>query len=155
MRFVTQQDFGGPEVLALTEGPEPVPLPTEILVRVHATGINPIEAIIRSGAFPLLGDPPFVLGWEVAGVVEHVVPGTERFAVGDEVYGLPFFPRAAGGYAEYLAAPSRMFAHKPANLDHVGAAALPLVGLTALQGLVEYAQIQKDQRLLIHGAGGA
>lgn len=154
MRFVTQQRFGGPEVLSVAEGPEPTALPTEILVRVHAVGINPVEAFIRSGAFPLLGEPPFTLGWEVSGVVEHVVPGTARFAVGDEVYGLPFFPRAAGGYAEYVAAPSRMFARKPATLDHVHAAALPLVGLTALQGLVEYARIQKGQRLLVHGAGG-
>ena len=154
MRFVTQYRFGGPEVLTLAEGPEPVPLPTEVLVRVHAIGINPVEAFVRSGAFPLLGDPPFVLGWEISGVVEHVVPGTERFAVGDEVYGLPFFPRQAGGYAEYLAAPSRVLARKPAGLDHVHAAALPLVGLTAWQGLVEYARIREDQRLLIHGAGG-
>ncbi|BCJ40807.1 NADPH:quinone reductase [Actinoplanes ianthinogenes] len=154
MRYVTQHRFGGPEVLTLAEGPAPEPLPTEVLVRVHATGVNPVEAFIRSGAFPLLGEPPFVLGWEISGVVEHVVPGTGRFRVGDEVYGLPFFPRAAGGYAEYVAAPSRMLARKPAGLDHVHAAALPLVGLTAWQGLVEYAGVDKGQRVLIHGAGG-
>jgi NADPH:quinone reductase-like Zn-dependent oxidoreductase len=154
MRLVTQHAFGDADVLTLTDGPPPVPLATEILVRVHAVGVNPVEAFIRSGGFPLLGPPPFVLGWEISGVVAQVVPGTERFKVGDEVYGMPLFPRQAGGYAEYVAAPSRMFAHKPASLDHAHAAALPLAGLTAWQGLVEYAQIGPGQRLLIHGAGG-
>jgi NADPH:quinone reductase-like Zn-dependent oxidoreductase len=154
MRLVTQHAFGGTDVLTVTEGPRPVPLATEVLVRVHAVGINPVEAVIRSGGFPLLGNPPFVLGWEISGVVAEVVPGTERFKVGDEVYGMPFFPRQAGGYAEYVAAPSRMLARKPGGLDHAHAAALPLAGLTAWQGLVEYAQIGPGQRLLIHGAGG-
>jgi NADPH:quinone reductase-like Zn-dependent oxidoreductase len=154
MRAITQHTFGGADVLTVTDLPRPVPLATEVLVRVHAVGVNPVEAFIRSGAFPLLGDPPFVLGWEVSGIVEEVVPGTERFKVGDEVYGMPFFPRQAAGYAEYVAAPSRTLARKPAGLDHVHAAALPLVGLTAWQGLVEYAGLAPGQRVLIHGAGG-
>jgi NADPH:quinone reductase-like Zn-dependent oxidoreductase len=154
MRLVTQHVFGGTDVLTVTEGPRPAPLATEVLVRVHAVGVNPVEAFIRSGGFPLLGDPPFVLGWEISGVVAEVVPGTERFKVGDEVYGMPFFPRQAGGYAEYVTAPSRMLARKPTGLDHAHAAALPLGGLTAWQGLVEYAQVGPGQRLLIHGAGG-
>ncbi|OLB74140.1 MAG: NADPH:quinone reductase [Actinobacteria bacterium 13_2_20CM_2_71_6] len=154
MLAITQESFGGPEVLTVTEVDPPRPLPTEVLVRVHAVGVNPVESFIRSGAFPLLGPPPFVLGWEISGVVEEVVPGTERFRPGDEVYGMPFFPRAASGYAEYVAAPSRMLARKPATVDHVHAAALPLVGLTAWQGLVEYARIAAGQTVLIHGAGG-
>jgi NADPH:quinone reductase-like Zn-dependent oxidoreductase len=154
MLAITQSSFGGPEVLTATELPRPEPLPTEVLVRVRAVGVNPVETMIRSGAFPLLGAPPFVLGWEISGVVEEVVPGTERFRPGDEVFGMPFFPRAAGGYAEYVAAPSRTLARKPANIDHPHAAALPLVGLTAWQGLVEYANVQSGQRVLIHGAGG-
>src|SRR5258705_10831853 len=104
MLAITQSSFGGPDVLTVTQVDRPRPLPTEVLVRVHAVGVNPVEAFIRSGAFPLLGEPPFVLGWEVSGVVEEVGPGTERFRPGDEVYGMPFFPRAAGGYAEYVAA---------------------------------------------------
>ncbi len=154
MLAITQSSFGGPEVLTVAEVDRPRPLPTEVLVRVRAAGVNPVDAMVRSGAFPLLGPPPFVLGWEISGVVEEVVPGTERFHPGDEVYGMPFFPRAAGGYAEYLAAPSRMLARKPATIDHIHAAALPLVGLTAWQGLVEHAQITQGQRVLIHGAGG-
>ncbi|MFB7663669.1 NADP-dependent oxidoreductase [Kitasatospora sp. NPDC056138] len=154
MRVVTQRSFGAPEVLHVTEAPKPEPLPTEVLVRVHASGVNPVDAYVRAGAFPLLGEPPFVLGWDVSGVVEAVVPGVSRFAVGDEVYGMPFFPRAAGGYGEYVAAPSLQFARKPKGLDHVQAAALPLAGLTAWQGLVDAAKLTEGQRVLIHAGGG-
>jgi NADPH:quinone reductase-like Zn-dependent oxidoreductase len=151
---ITQTSFGAADVLTRIELPVPAPLPTEVLVRVHAVGVNPIEHIVRSGAYPLLGPPPFVLGWELSGVVTEVVPGTHRFRPGDEVYGMPFFPRAAGAYAQFVAAPSRMLARKPRSLDHIHAAAIPLTGLTAWQGLVEYAQIGAGQRVLIHGAAG-
>ncbi len=155
MRVIVQRSFGCPEILEEAESDRPTPLPTEVLVRVRAAGVNPVEAFIRSGAFPMLGEPPFVLGWDVSGVVEQVVPATmSRFRPGDEVYGMPLFPRQGGGYAEYVAAPSRHFARKPAGLDHVQAAALPLVGLTAWQGLVEAASLQEGQRVLVHGAGG-
>ncbi len=83
-----------------------------------------------------------------------MVPGVTRFVVGDEVYGMPFFPRVAATYAEYVVAPSRQIARKPAGLDHTHAAALPLVGLTAWQGLVDVAGLRAGQRVLIHGAGG-
>lgn len=152
MRAITQSVFGGPEVLKLVDVPRPQPLPTEVLVRVLATSVNPVETFIRSGVFPLLGKPPFTLGWDVSGVVEEVVPGTSRFRVGDEVYGMPFFPRAANAYAEYVAAPSRQLARKPSNLDHAHAAALPLVGLTAWQSLVDIGRLQAGQRVLIHAA---
>jgi NADPH:quinone reductase-like Zn-dependent oxidoreductase len=154
MLAITQRTFGGPEVLEADEVPAPQALPTEVLVRVKAIGVNPVEAIIRSGGFPLLGDPPFILGWDISGVVEEVVPGTTRFAPGDEVYGMPFFPRPANAYAEYLAAPSRQLALKPSTLDHAHAAALPMVGLTAWQSLVDVADVQSGQRVLIHGAAG-
>ncbi|MET9365433.1 NADP-dependent oxidoreductase [Streptomyces sp. NPDC006632] len=154
MRAIVQQAFGGPEVLKVTEVERPDPLPTEILVRVKAIGVNPVEAMIRSGAFPLHGEPPFVLGWDVSGVVEHVVPGTSRFREGDEVFGMPLFPRAAGAYAEFVAAPSRHFAHKPSSLSHAEAAAIPLAGLTAWQSLVEIAEVGPGQRVLIHAGGG-
>jgi NADPH:quinone reductase-like Zn-dependent oxidoreductase len=154
MRAIRQQAFGGPEVLEVTEVERPVPLPTEVLVRVRAAGVNPVEAVIRSGQFPLLGQPPFILGWDVSGVVEGIEPGVTRFLPGDEVYGLPFFPRPARAYAEYVAAPSRQLARKPAGLSHAEAAALPLAGLTAWQALVDTAQVAAGQRVLIHGAGG-
>ncbi|MFD9123844.1 NADP-dependent oxidoreductase [Kitasatospora sp. NPDC059571] len=154
MRAVVQQSFGTPDVLTLTEAGRPVPLPGDVLVRVHAASVNPIDAYVRSGAAPLLGEPPFTVGWDVSGVVEEVVPGVTRFKVGDEVFGMPFFPRSAGGYAEYVAAPSRHFAPKPAGVDHVAAAALPLAGLTAWQALVDTADVRPGQRVLVHGAGG-
>jgi len=80
--------------------------------------------------------------------------GVTRFEVGDEVYGMPFFPRAASAYAQYVAAPSRQFARKPPGLSHAEAAALPLAGLTAWQSLVDTARLGAGQRVLIHGAGG-
>jgi NADPH:quinone reductase-like Zn-dependent oxidoreductase len=154
MRAVVQETFGGPDVLKVVERPAPTALPTELVVRVKAIGINPVEAFIRSGAFPLLGQPPFILGWDISGVVESVVPGTNRFAVGDEVYGMPLFPRPASAYAEQVAAPSRQLARKPRNIDHAHAAALPLVGLTAWQSLVDVAAIKSGDRVLVHAAGG-
>lgn len=154
MRAIVQHEFGAPEVLKIEALPEPVGLPTEVIVRVRAIGLNPVEAIIRRGAFPLIGPPPFVLGWDISGIVEAVVPGTQRFKVGDEVYGMPLFPRQAAAYAELVAAPSRQLARKPQRLDHVHAAALPLAGLTAWQSLVDVAQLGAGQRLLVHGAGG-
>ncbi|WP_030796671.1 NADP-dependent oxidoreductase [Streptomyces sp. NRRL S-337] len=153
MRAVIQNTFGGPEVLKVTEVERPRPLSGEVLIRVHASAVNPVDAAVRSGAFPLLGEPPFGVGWDISGVVEEAGPGA-RFAVGDEVYGMPFFPRAATGYAEYVAAPSRQVARKPTTLDHVHAAALPLAALTAWQGLVDAARIKEGDRVLIHRAAG-
>ncbi len=94
MRIITQREFGGPETLSIDEVPDARPMPTEILVRVRAIGLNPLETRLRSGEFPLLGGPPFVLGWDVSGVVEESV--SWRFRPGDEVFGLPLFPRQAG-----------------------------------------------------------
>ena len=83
MATVGSITLGGPEVLEFTEVERPVPLPTEVLVRVRAVGVNPVEAVIRSGRFPLLGEPPFILGWDVCGVVEDIEPGVTRFRPGD------------------------------------------------------------------------
>ena len=154
MRAITQQAFGGPEVLVIAELSRPEPLPTEVLVRVRAVGINRVDASIRSGSWPLLGRPPFVLGWDISGTVEDIGPGVTRFLPGDEVYGMPFFPREVGAYAEFVTASSRQLAFKPTSIDHVHAAALPLAGLTAWQSLVDAAQLGTGQRVLIHGGGG-
>jgi NADPH:quinone reductase-like Zn-dependent oxidoreductase len=154
MRAIVQEIFGEPDVLKIVELPSPSPLPTEVVVRVKAVGINPVEGFIRSGQFPLIGRPPFILGWDISGVVETVVPGTNRFAVGDEVFGMPLFPRAANAYAEQVAAPSRQLARKPATIDHIQAAALPLVGLTAWQSLVDVASVKAGDRVLVHAAAG-
>ena len=152
MQAVVQQAFGGPEVLEVAEVDRPVPLGTEVLVRVKAVGVNPVEPVIRSGQFPLIGPPPFVLGWDISGVIGDS-EGVTRFDVGDEVYGMPFFPRAASAYAEYVTAPSRQLARKPPGLSYAEAAALSLAGLTAWQSLVDTARLAAGQRVLIHGAG--
>ncbi|SEL81802.1 NADPH:quinone reductase [Streptacidiphilus jiangxiensis] len=156
MRAVVQDAFGGPEVLHLLEVPRPEPLPTEVLVRVHAAGVNPVDWKTRAGTgmAGVLGQPPFVLGWDVSGVVEAVGFGVTTLKVGDEVYGMPWFPRAAGGYAEYVTAPARQFARKPATVDHVHAAAVPLAALTAWQAVVDTAHVQPGQRVLVTAAAG-
>ncbi|WP_406201747.1 NADP-dependent oxidoreductase [Kitasatospora sp. NBC_01560] len=153
MRAVIQKSFGGPEVLETVETGRPTPLGGEVLVRVHASGVNPVDLAVRSGSYPLLGEPPYGVGWDISGVVEAVGPGA-RFRPGDEVFGMPFFPRAATGYADYVAVPSRQVARKPATLDHVEAAAVPLAALTAWQGLVDAARLGEGQRVLIHRAAG-
>lgn len=154
MRAVVQDTFGGPEVLRLADVPEPAPLPTELVVLVKAIGVNPVETYIRAGRFPFAGQPPIILGWDISGVVESVVPGTNRFAPGDEVFGMPLFPRAAKAYAERVAAPSRQLARKPPSLGHNEAAALALAGLTAWQCLVDVAGVKAGDRVLIHAAAG-
>src|SRR5215211_7856402 len=119
MRAIVQKSFGGPEVLELADVPVPEPLPTEVRVRVEAAGVNPVDWKTRSGAgavAAILGPPPLTVGWDVAGVVDAVGPGVTRFAVGDRVLGMPWFPRQAGAYAEYVTAPSRQFAAAPDEL---------------------------------------
>ncbi len=156
MLAITQDGVGGPEVLAPATVARPEPIPTEVLVRVHATSVNPVDWKTRAGAgmSGLFGDGPVVLGWDVSGVVEEVGPGVTRFAPGDEVYGMPRFPRPGRTYAEYVTAPSRHFARRPRGLDHAHAAALPLVGLTAWQALVDTADVRAGQRVLVHAAAG-
>jgi NADPH:quinone reductase-like Zn-dependent oxidoreductase len=156
MRVITQLATGGPEVLELGEAEIPQPLPTEIRVRVGAAGVNPVDWKTRAGrgVAAVIGPPPFTVGWDVAGTVDAVGPGVTRFAVGDAVFGMPWFPRQAGAYAEFVTAPSRHFAHRPAGLSEVEAAGLPLAGLTAWQCLVDIAAVQPGQRVLVHAAAG-
>lgn len=156
MRAMSVTRFGGPQVLELVDLPRPEPLPTEVLVRVVAAGVNPVDCKTRAGKgmANVLGDPPFVIGWDVAGVVEEVGRGVTTLAPGDEVFGMPWFPRAAGAYAEYVTAPSRQFARKPAGLSFEQAGGLALAGLTAWQILVDTANLQPGQRVLITAAAG-
>lgn len=153
MRAVIQETFGGPEVLRVAERPKPQALPSEVLVRVKAAGVNPVDGYVRAGAFKI-AEPPFTLGWDISGVVESVVPGVNRFAQGDEVFGMPLFPRPASAYAELVVAPSRQLARKPREIDHIHAAALPLAGLTAWQCLVDVGAVRPGMRVLVHGGGG-
>src|SRR3954466_13895833 len=136
MRAISQQAFGGPERLEVVETDLPTLLSTEILVEVKAAGINPVDIAVRAGYYPILGEPPFVLGWDISGVVVEAAPAVTRFGRGDEVYGVPAFPAQAAGSGAYVAAAADELVLKPANIDHVHAAALPVVALTAWQGLV-------------------
>ncbi|WP_328315740.1 NADP-dependent oxidoreductase [Streptomyces sp. NBC_00388] len=155
MRAVTIKEFGGPDVLTVGRVARPEPLPTEVLVRVHAAGINPVDWKTRAGqGMAGLQTLPLILGWDVSGVVEEVGFGVTTLAPGDEVYAMPWFPRPAGAYAEYVTAPSRQFARKPASLSHIEAAALPLAALTAWQALVDTARVSSGQRVLVHAAAG-
>ncbi|PLP56584.1 NADPH:quinone reductase [Mesorhizobium loti] len=154
MRAIVQTSVGGPEVLTLADRLEPILNKGEVLVRVHAAGINPVDTAVRSGAYPLLGEPPFTVGWDISGVIEKLGPDTAGFAVGDEVFGMPRFPKEAAAYAELVAAPADEFVLKPKGIDHVHAGALPLAGLTAWQALVGAAQIRAGQRVLIQAAAG-
>ncbi|GHF40597.1 NADP-dependent oxidoreductase [Streptomyces griseosporeus] len=153
MRAIGQDVLGGPEVLKEIELERPAPRPNEVLVRVRAAGVNPTDWKHRAtGGF--LGQPPFVLGWDVSGVVEAVGIGVARLAPGDEVFGMLPYPFGHGSHAEYVTGPARAFAHKPASVDHIQAGALPLVSLTAWQALVETADVRPGQRVLIHAAAG-
>lgn len=156
MRAVIQHTLGGPDVLSVEQVPRPEPLPTEVRVKVHAAGINPVDWKTRAGdgMADVLGEPPFILGWDVSGVVDKAGFGVTTLKEGDEVYGMPWFPRAAGGYAEYVTAPARQFARKPSSLSHEEAAAVPLAALTAWQALTDTAHIRSGQRVLIHAAAG-
>jgi NADPH:quinone reductase-like Zn-dependent oxidoreductase len=155
MRAVRVERFGGPDALALTEVERPSPISTEVLVAVEAAGVNPVDAKTRSGdGVAHWVGLPFVPGWDVAGRVVATGYGVTRFAVGDRVLGMPWFPRAAGGYAQYVAAPSRQFARVPDEVASLEAAALPLAALTAWQTLVDTAALAAGQRLLVLGGAG-
>jgi len=150
------REHGGPDVLELQEIARPEPAPTEVLVRVAAAGLNPVDWKVREEPWlpDLMGEPPLILGWDVAGTIEAVGYGVTRFAPGDRVFGMPWFPRLARAYAEYVTAPTRHFARTPDSLDDEHAGGLPLAGLTAWQALVDTAGVGDGDRVLIHAAGG-
>ncbi|WP_280722114.1 NADP-dependent oxidoreductase [Kitasatospora sp. MAA4] len=153
MKAISQHTYGGTEVLQEIEIDRPSPGPSEVLVRVRAAGMNPTDwKHKRAGG--LVGKLPLVLGWDVSGVVEAVGLGVTIHRVGDEVFGMLPYPHGVGAFAEYVVAPARALARKPAGIDHVQAGALPLAALTAWQALVDAADIQPGQRVLIHAAAG-
>lgn len=155
MRAFQQTEWGTLDKIALVEVPRPEPLPTEILVHIKAAGVNPIDyhTAMRKGYMNALSLPN-IPGWDIAGIVEEVGFGTNRFKVGDEVFGFPRFPRAAGAYAEYAAVPARQMALKPANISFEQAAAVGLAALTAWQMLSDTAKVGPGMKVLINGAAG-
>jgi NADPH:quinone reductase-like Zn-dependent oxidoreductase len=153
VRAIVQSSFGDPSVLELAEVPRPEAGATEVLVRVRAAGVNPVDWKTRAGRGPLR-EPPFTVGWDIAGEVVAIGQGVTRFAVGDRVFGMPRFPHEAAAYAEYVTARSRQLARTPDRLTDVEAAALPLAALTAWQALVDTAAVGPGDRVLIHAAAG-
>ncbi|MGD0955285.1 MAG: NADP-dependent oxidoreductase [Candidatus Acidiferrales bacterium] len=155
MKAVRIHEYGGPEVLKYEDAPRPQPAAGEVLIRVHAAGVNPVDRGVRSGFLKerLKYTLPMIPGWDVSGVVEAVGPGVSRLKVGDAVYSRPDISRD-GSYAEYMVVKESEVALKPKSIDHVTAAAVPLAALTAWQALFDAAKLSAGQTILIHGAAG-
>ena len=157
MKAVVIHEFGGAEVLKVEEIERPVPAADEILIKVFASGVNPVDWIVREGGNdflkPLL-KLPMILGWDAAGIVEATGGDVTAFKKGDAVYGIPNFPGEGGSYAEYCAAKASQFAIKPESVGFNEAAGVPLAGLTAWTAIFEYGKLQAGQRILIQGASG-
>lgn len=157
MRAMTMSQAGGPEVLELAEVDRPVRVNAEVLVRVVAAGVNPIDAKTRAGkgAFAGIRSFPAVLGNDFSGIVVEAPYEAHPLQPGTEVYGMGMVPRMPGAYAEYLSVTAMSVARKPARLSHVEASAVPLAALTAWGMVVETAKAHEGQRMLVHaGAGG-
>ena len=143
-------------MLNYEDAPRPQPGEGEVLIRVHATSVNPIDWKVREGLMKDFWPHkfPLILGWDLSGVVKELGRGVSRFKIGDEVYSLPD-PTRNGAYADYIVVRESELALKPNSLHHIRAAAVPLAALTAWQSLFDTAQLQPGQRLLIHaGSGG-
>jgi NADPH:quinone reductase-like Zn-dependent oxidoreductase len=154
MRAAVIDNFGGPDVLRIAELAVPEPGAGEVLVRVRAAGVNAIDWATRAGQGVGVQRFPAVLGWDVAGTVVATGTGVAGLARGDEVFGMPWFPELAGGYAEYLVAPADQLALLPDGVDVLAAAGAGMVSLTAWQTVVEHARVSAGQRVLVCGAAG-
>jgi len=155
MLAVRMHGYGGPEVLRFEEAPRPRPGVGEILIRIHAVGVNPIDWKIREGYLKQVIDYalPLIPGWDFSGVVEKTGPGAERFEEGDEVFGKADI-LLDGACAEYMVMKESEAAFKPKSIDHAHAAAIPIAALTAWQSLFDAGQLENNQTVLIHAAAG-
>jgi NADPH:quinone reductase-like Zn-dependent oxidoreductase len=151
MKAIRIHSFGGPDVLQLEEVPIPKPQPDELLVRIHAASVNPVDWKIREGHLGM-GPLPQTIGSDFSGVVELAGSAVRNLRTDDALFGT--VTDETGSYAEYALANVSQVARKPASLDHVHAAALPIAALTAWQALVDHAHVEPDQTVLIHGAAG-
>jgi len=153
-RKVRIHRFGGPDVLRVDEVEPSMPDARQVLVSVKAASINPVDFKIRSGKYPAVKEDrlPYTLGRDVSGVVEKCGAQATRFKIGDEVAGIVGI--GGGGYAEKAVLDEAAIARKPQEIDHAHAAAIPLAGLTAWQGLFRYGQLKAGQAVLIHGGAG-
>jgi NADPH:quinone reductase-like Zn-dependent oxidoreductase len=155
MKAIRIHEYGGPEALQYEDAPRPTPASGDVLIRVHATSVNPVDIAIRNGFFKerMKYKLPMIPGWDVSGVIESVTSGSTRLKAGDEVYSRPDLARD-GAYAEYVAVRESEVALKPKSIDHAYAAAIPLTGLTAWQALFDAGHLSAGQSVLIHGAAG-
>jgi NADPH:quinone reductase-like Zn-dependent oxidoreductase len=155
MKAVVANEFGSPEVLKYQDAPKPEPKNDEILVRVVAAAVNPVDTYVRQGKFLKGTDVHggIILGYDIAGIVEKTGSAAKRFKPGDQVYCYLSVIRG-GGYAEYAVAKESETALKPRNIDFVEAAAVPLAATTAWQALIDSAKVDKGQTVLIHGGSG-
>jgi NADPH:quinone reductase-like Zn-dependent oxidoreductase len=155
MRAAVIEGYGGSERLAVREMPDPRPGPGEVLLRVRAAGVNPIDWKIRAGRMRLVRRArfPLILGFDVAGEVVEIGPEVSRFDPGEAVFGMLDSP-LGGGYAELAVARESSLAALPGALSFEEAAALPLAGLTALQALRDRGELASGERLLVNGAAG-
>ncbi|HSZ87681.1 MAG TPA: NADP-dependent oxidoreductase, partial [Puia sp.] len=155
MRAIMIHEFGGPEVLKLEDAPQPKPAADELLIKVYATSVNPIDWKIREGArkekFPI--NFPLIPGWDVSGVIAETGNEVKNFKKRDKVYSRTD-PTKNGTYAEYVVVKADQVNRKPETIDHIKAAAVPLAGLTAWQGLFDHGKLNSGERVLIHGASG-
>lgn len=154
MRAILLNAFGGPESFALCEVPKPVPQAGQILVRVHATSINPLDYQIRRGDYADLVQLPAITGHDVSGVVEDVGPGVTGFSPGDDVWYTPQIFDGPGSYAEYHVAAASIVGRKPPSLSHLEAASLSLAGGTVWESLVVRAGLRVGESILGHGGAG-
>jgi NADPH:quinone reductase-like Zn-dependent oxidoreductase len=155
MKAVRVHEYGGPEVLKYEDAPRPQAGPGEVLIRVHASSVNPVDWKVRAGYLQQMMKykMPMIPGWDVSGVVEAVGSGATRLKAGDVVYCLSDISRD-GAYAECVVVKESVVALKPKSVDHTTAAAIPLAALTAWQALNDGAKLSAGQTLLIHGAAG-
>ena len=154
MKALILKSFGGPESFELRDVPKPVPHTGQVLVRVHATSINPLDYQVRRGDYADLVPLPAITGHDVSGVVEEVGPGVTSFAPGDEVWYTPQIFDGPGSYAEYHVAAEGIIGKKPPALSHLEAASLSLVGGTAREALVVRAALRVGESILVHGGAG-
>ncbi|UVF22834.1 NADP-dependent oxidoreductase (plasmid) [Microvirga terrae] len=146
-------EFGSPDAMQFEHVPVPRPDRGEVLVKVHAAGVGPWDGWIRAGKSALPQPLPLTLGSDLSGEIQAIGPQVLGLSVGDPVYGVTN-PRFIGAYAEYALASATMIAPKPVSIDHVEAASVPVIAVTAWQGLFEQALLKAGQTVLIHGAAG-
>jgi NADPH2:quinone reductase len=154
MKAIVIKAFGGPEVFEQREVAKPEPGPNQVLVRVFATSVNPVDyKVRRSGQWAGI-HPPATIGYDIAGMIEAVGPGVDDLKPGDEVYYSPEVRGNQGSYAEYHVSPKEIVAKKPDNISFVEAAAVPLAGCTAWDGIVGRGRVQVGETVLVHGGAG-